>query len=45
MYNLVPSAGYTYLYQSRIVTRLANFIFLDTESCKTLLEILEHLQN
>ena len=35
----------TYLNESRIVTRVANFIFIDTESGKPLLDFFEHLQN
>ena len=34
-----------YLNESRIVTRVANFIFIDTESGKTLLDFFEHLKN
>ena len=34
----------TYLNESRIVTRVANFIFIDTESGKPLLDFFEHLQ-
>ena len=34
-----------YLNESRIVTRVANFIFIDTEPCKTLLDFFEHLKN
>ena len=34
-----------YLNQSRIVTRVANFIFIDTESGKTLLDFFEHLKH
>ena len=35
----------TYLNESRIVTRVANFIFIDTESGKPLLDFFEHLKN
>ena len=41
--SLVPRV--IYLNQSRIVTRVANFIFIDTESGKTLLDFFEHLKN
>ena len=34
-----------YLNESRIVTRVANFIFIDTESGKTLMDFFEHLKN
>ena len=34
-----------YLNESRIVTRVTNFIFIDTESGKTLLDFFEHLKN
>ena len=33
-----------YLNESRIVTRVTNFIFIDTESGKTLLDFFEHLK-
>ena len=35
----------TYLNESRIVTSVANFIFIDTESGKPLLDFFEHLKN
>ena len=35
----------TYLNESCIVTRVTNFIFIDTESGKTLLDFFEHLKN
>ena len=41
--SLVPRV--IYLNQSCIVTRVANFIFIDTESGKTLLDFFEHLKN
>ena len=34
-----------YLNESRIVTRVTNFIFIDTESGKTLLDFFEHLKD
>ena len=43
MMSLMPSV--IYLNESRIVTRVANFTFIDTESCKTLLDFFEHLKN
>ena len=35
----------TYLNESCIVTRVTNFIFIDTESGKTLLDFFEHLKD
>ena len=43
MMCLIPRV--IYLNESRIVTRVANFIFIDTESGKTLLDFFEHLKN